>query len=117
MNAMVTSMPERSLLKLGVFCSLLLTLNLFVMNLSSSYVREINSQKTLYSVALFLGGITIIGSLYLFVKMVIDCFTSPDNGLATKVIWTVVFLSLLWVGGCMYYFMVYRRGSRRVTQV
>jgi hypothetical protein len=110
-------MRERSFLKLGVFCSVLLTLNLFAMQFSSSYVREINSNKTLYVVVLFLGVITIIGSLYLFVKMVIHCFIAPDNGLATKIIWIVVFLSLLWVGGCMYYFMVYRRGSNRVAQV
>ena len=111
----VTSTQERSLLKVGVFCSLLLTLNLFAMDFSSSYVREINSQPMLYVVELFLGGITLIGSLYLFAKMLVHCFITPDNGSATKIIWTVVFLSLLWVGGCLYYFLVYGRKPRQVA--
>jgi len=116
MNEEVISMRERSLLKFGVFCSVLLTLNLFVMDLSTSYIREINNHKALYVVALLVGGIIIIGSLYLFVRMVIDCFTAPDNGIATKIIWTIVFLSLLWVGGCLYYLTVYGRASRRAAR-
>jgi len=112
----VISMRERSLLNFGAICSALLTLNLLAMDLSSSYVREVNSHKVLYVVALLLGAVVILGSLYLFVKMVMHCFTAPDNGIATKIIWTIVFVSLLWVGACLYYLIVYGRASGRAAR-
>lgn len=103
---------ERKALNVAMCCAGVLTAELIIMNLSEGFVRLIQSNDALYIIVITVGSLTTVGALFLYFRMFYHCIFVSNQAFVLKVGWVILFVSLLWVGGMIYFQFVFSRDSR-----
>jgi hypothetical protein len=109
----VCSERERLVLDLALYCAFFTTLVLGFMNVEPAYFRVLQLNQPFFTTFMILSTISILGTTYLTVRMLVHCAGNPSIPLVARVAMLLLFLFFAWIMAGFYYVFVYRRVARR----